>query len=68
MTMKTYDVIFNDDQDSNNKGFEYSLQEAKDYIRFYNGTNESYFEDYKGGSVAVVCNQTGKTVYQEEVK
>ena len=66
--MKTYDVHFNDDQDSNNKGFEYTLEEAKDYIQAYNGTNESYFEDYKGGTVSVVCNETGETVYEEEVK
>ena len=66
--MTTYDVHFNDDQDSNNKGFEYTLEEAKDYIQAYNGTNESYFEDYKGGTVSVVCNETGETVYEEEVK
>jgi hypothetical protein len=65
--MKTYDVHFNDDQDSNNKGFEYTLEEAKEYIQAYNGTNESYFEDYKGGVVSVVCNETGETVYEEEV-
>jgi hypothetical protein len=65
--MKTYDVHFNDDQDSNNKGFEYTLEEAKEYIQAYNGTNESYFEDYKGGAVSVVCNETGETVYEEKV-
>jgi len=66
--MKTYNVHFNDDQDSNNKGFKYTLEEAKDYIQSYNGTNESYFEDYKYGTVSVVCNETGETVYEEEVK
>lgn len=64
----TYDVHFNDSTDSNNKGFEYSFEEAKSYIERYNGTNESYFEDYKGGIVSIVCNETGETVYEETIR
>lgn len=67
-TEKTYDVIFHDDLNCNDKGFDYSYEEALDYIKMYNGTNESYFEDYKGGVVTVVCNETGETVYEEEVR
>ncbi len=63
----TYDVHFNDENDSNNKGFKYSFEDAKGYIDSYNGTNESYFKDYKGGSVSVVCNETDETVYEVEV-
>ena len=66
--MKTYDVHFNDSNDSNDKGFEVSEEEAMNYIRDHNGTNHSYFEDYKGGVVSVVCNETGETVHEEEVK
>lgn len=65
--MKTYDVYFNDAENSNNKGFEYSYEDAMNYIKTYNGTNESYFEDYKGGTVSIVDNETGETVYEEEV-
>jgi hypothetical protein len=64
----TFDVVFNDDSNSNNKGFACSLEDAVSYIARYNGSNESYFEDYKNGSVQVVCNQTGEVVYQESVK
>lgn len=64
----TYDVHFNDENDSNNKGFKYSLEDAKGYIDSYNGTNESYFEDYKGGTVSIVCNETGETVFETEIK
>ena len=64
----TYDVVFNDNYDSNNKGFRESFDYCKRYIKGYNGTNESYFEDYKGGTVSIVCNETGETVYEEEVK
>ena len=66
--MRTYDVVFNDDQDSNNKGFEYSKEDAIGYIESNNGTNESYFDDYKGGTVQVVCNEDGEVVYEAEVK
>ena len=66
--MKTYDVCFNDETNSNSKGFKESLQYCKDYIKVNNGTNESYFEDYKGGTVSVVCNETGEEVYSEKIK
>lgn len=64
----TYDVHFNDDEDSNSKGFQQSLEYCKDYISSFNGTNESYFADYKGGTVSIVCNETGETVYEEEIR
>lgn len=65
---KTYDVVFNDNADSNSKGFKESIDYCKRYIKGYNGTNESYFADYKGGTVQVVCNETGDIVYEEEVR
>ena len=66
--MKTYNVVFNDSENSNDKGFEYSLEVAIHYVQTYNGTNESYFADYKGGIVEVVDNETGEVAYQEEVR
>lgn len=66
--MKTYDVYFSDATDSNNKGFNESFDYCKSYIESYNGTDESYFEDYKGGSVSIVCNETGEEVYSEDVR
>lgn len=68
-TNYTYDVHFNDEYDSNNnKGMQATIEECRDYIDMYNGTDESYFEDYKGGIVSIVCNETGETVYEEVVK
>lgn len=64
----TYDVVFDSDTSSNEKGFKSSFQNCLDYIEMNNGTNESYFEDYKGGIVSIVCNETGTTVYEEEVR
>ena len=66
--IRTYDVHFNDESDSNNKGFSQSYDYCKTYIEAFNGTSESYFEDYKGGIVSIVCNETGETVYEEEVR
>ncbi len=64
----TYDVHFNDSTDSNSKGFQADFNFCKNYIEQNNGTNHSYFEDYKGGTVSIVCNETGETVYEEEVR
>lgn len=64
----TYDVVFNDENDSNSKGFKSSLEECKKYIELNNGTGESYFADYKAGIVQVVCNETGEVVYEEKIK
>jgi hypothetical protein len=65
---KTYDIQFDDCENSNRKGFQVSLEEAKNYIQQYNGTNESYFADYKGGMVQVVENESGEVAYEEEIK
>jgi hypothetical protein len=64
----TYDVEFNDDTNTNAKGWHESYQYCKDYIESNNGTCFSYFADYKGGSVSIVCNETGNEVYSERVK
>lgn len=64
----TYDVVFDDDTDSNNKGWHESYEYCKDYIAHNNGTDNSYFADYKGGTVSIVCNGTGEMVYSEEIK
>lgn len=64
----TYDVVFNDENNSNCKGFKSSIEECKKYIELNNGSNDSYFADYKGGVVSVVCNETGEEVYSEEVR
>lgn len=64
---QTFDIFFNDDNNSNNKGFALSLEDAKSYIKSNNGTNESYFQDYKGGTVSIVCNETEETVFETEI-
>ena len=60
----TYDVVFNDDNHSNHKGFKLSFTECKSYIKNH---KDSYFEDYKGGTVSIVCNETGETIKEVEI-
>ena len=64
---KTYSVVFNNDHNSSDKGFSESLGFCENYIARHNGTNTSYFADYKGGAVSIVCNETGETVFETEV-
>lgn len=65
--MKTYNVVFNNDKSSNDKGFALTKEECINYIDLNNGTSHSYFADYKGGTVSVVCNETGDVVFSTEV-
>lgn len=67
MTTQTFDITFNDNENSNNKGFALTLDDAKAYIERYNGTNESYFADYKGGTVSIFCNETEENIYETKV-
>lgn len=60
---QTFDIMFNDDNSSDNKGFAISLNDAKNYIN----NNESTFKDYKGGTISIVCNETGETVFEKEI-
>ena len=65
--MKTFDVVFNDEFDSNEMGFELTKAEAIDYIKTWNGTDHEFFSDYKGGVVQVVDNN-GEEVYFESIR
>lgn len=65
---KTYDVQFDDDAATNSKGWRESFEYCKDYIETNNGTDTSYFADYKGGVVSIICNETDEIVYTEDVR
>ena len=64
---ETFNVVFNDENDSNDKGFELTKKEFIDYIEAYNGSNDSYFSDYKGGLVSIVNNETGEPIFETEI-
>ena len=63
----TYDVFFDSDTDSNNLGFNATLEYCENYIKMNNGTNHSYFADYKNGIVSIRCNENELTVFETEV-
>ena len=58
----TFDVVFNDDNNSNSKGFKQSLEYCKKWIEMHSGSNHSYFNDYKTGTVSIVCNETSTLI------
>lgn len=64
--MKTYDIHFNDSENGNCKGFKMQLKEAVDYV-IYSAKEDSYYNDYKGGVISIVCNETGETIHEEEI-
>lgn len=66
--MKTYSVIFNDSYSSNNKGIHGTIEECMNWIERNRNDKSTYFGDYVGGTVSVACEQTGETVYEEEVR
>lgn len=62
-----FTVVFNNDEDSNDKEFSISFDAAVDYVFKNNGTNESYFADYKTGTVSIMNNDTNEYVYEQKV-
>lgn len=64
-----YDIFFNDDTTTDNKGWENSsASDCFDYIKAYNGTDDSYFADYKGGVVQVIHSDSGEILMEEKIK
>ena len=66
-TNKTFDIHFNNNENSNCKGFKYSFSKCLSYIATNNGTNKSYFADYKKGTVSIVCNETSEVIYSTQI-
>lgn len=66
--METFDIYFNDSNDSNNKGFSLSKEEAIEKANDMLLTRDSYVNDYIGGTISVICNETGETVWEKEIK
>lgn len=65
--MKTYDIYFNDSENSSNKGFSLTKEEAISYAERLLVTGDSYVSDYKGGVISVECNETGDTVWERAI-
>lgn len=65
--MPVYDVVFNDDYNSNNKGINGTYEECMNWIEFCRNDKSTYFGDYKGGTVSIIDIETGEHVYTEEI-
>jgi hypothetical protein len=59
--MKTYNVHFNDSNNSNDLGLSESFEKCKSIISF---KQSEYFADYIGGTVSIVCNETSETEFE----
>ena len=68
MRKETFDVVFNDDQDSNSAGVHGTVEDCESYINIKNGDKSSYFGDYEGGTVSIVSDLTGITVEEWRIK
>jgi len=65
---KTYDIVFDDCANSSNKGFKETLKFCKTYVKIGDERASSYFHIYKGGTVSIICNETGETVFSKTLK
>lgn len=61
---ETYDVMYSNRCSSAREGWKKTLRCCINYIKKNNGTDVSYFRDYKDGAVSVICNETDKVVYE----
>jgi hypothetical protein len=65
--MKTYDIYFNDSENSNNKGFKLGKDDAIEKAEEMLQSKESYVSDYPGGTISVQDNE-GLTVWTKEIE
>lgn len=66
--MRTFDVHFDDQVTSNNMGWRKSYEYCRDWIECNRDTPGSYFSDYVGGEVSIICNESGEVVYREDIQ
>lgn len=59
---QTYDIRFDDEQDSESKSFSENLEYCKMYIKTNNSSNDETFKKYKGGTATIVCNETEEDI------
>jgi hypothetical protein len=62
----TFDIQFDDEANSNNKGFALSIDAALNYLRAAD-RSQSYWPDYIGGTVSIVCNETGEVYFYANI-
>lgn len=69
LDLLTYDVVFDDDTDTNGKGFAESFDYCKHWIEseMRSIRPDDYFRSYKGGSVSIWCNELEMYVYSIDI-
>lgn len=54
MRKETFDVVFNDDMDSNGVGVHSTIEDCESYINTKSGDKSSYFGDYLANNINFV--------------
>jgi GH25 family lysozyme M1 (1,4-beta-N-acetylmuramidase) len=60
----TYNVYFNDSENANDIGGKNTLEYCYSVIDL---KRSQYFDDYKNGTVSIVCNETEKTIFEKSI-
>ena len=60
----TYNVHFNDSENSNDIGGKNTLEYCQSVIKL---KRSEYFDCYKNGTVSIVCNETEKTIFEKSI-
>ncbi len=65
MENRTFNIVFNDSENSNDLGLKQTFEYCFNWIKIHNGTHHSYFKDYPNGVVEIYCNETDELIYSE---
>ena len=63
----TYDIVFRAENYQEQKGLNATLDYCKHYIARHNYSSGSYFRNYSGGKVEIVCKETSEVVQSERI-
>lgn len=62
-----YKIVFKNNNNTNQKYFNVNFEYCKNWIEKHNGTNYSYFDEYKNGTVSIVQQNTQEVVFETEI-
>lgn len=63
---QSYDIYFSNDNHIEGKGFLDSYEGCLNYINNF-GDDDELFEQFQGGVVQIVCNETAEVVHEETI-
>lgn len=64
----TYSIVFNNRNETKKLNLMRDFDFCLNYIKKHNGTNYKFFKIFRPGSVRIVSDQTGITIYEARIK